>query len=156
MSDALDSLNGLIIPLAEQPLLLPNVAVAELVGYRLGQAASQGPAWFPGWANWRDQRVPLVDPGVLLGQPAADGAASRMLILNAVSGQPGMRFIAMRVPGIPRSKRVLRGEISIAGTAGDYISQVVRLADEEQTLLIPDLEAIERALAQVLEQVGAQ
>src|SRR5690554_2784571 len=66
MSDALDSLNGLIIPLAEQPLLLPNVAVAELVGYRLGQAASQGPAWFPGWANWRDQRVPLVDPGVLL------------------------------------------------------------------------------------------
>lgn len=152
MADALDSLNGLIIPLAEQPLLLPNVAVAELVGYRLGQAATQGPSWFPGWVNWRDQRVPLIDPGLLLGQPAAEALAPRMLILNAVGGRPGMQFIAMRVPGIPRSKRVLRGDIEIAGAPGEYVSQVVRLADEQQTLLIPDLAAIEQALEQAVAQ----
>ena len=58
MSDALDSLTGLIIPLAGAPLLLPNVAVAELVGYRLSQASAQGPEWFLGWTNWRDQRIP--------------------------------------------------------------------------------------------------
>ncbi|MFA5679021.1 MAG: chemotaxis protein CheW [Pseudomonas sp.] len=152
MADALDSLNGLIIPLAEQPLLLPNVAVAELVGYRLGQAATQGPSWFPGWAMWRDQRVPLIDPGLLLGQPAADALAPRMLILNAVGGRPGVNFIAMRVPGIPRSKRVVRGEMEVVGEPSEYISQVVRLADEDQTLLIPDLEAIERALEQAVAQ----
>lgn len=149
MSDALDSLNGLIIPLAGQPLLLPNVVVAELVGYRLSQAAAEGPEWFLGWTHWRDQRVPIIDPGLLLGQPASDTQASRMLILNAVSGRPEMRFIGVRVAAIPRSRKVLRGELKAVGAPSEFISQPVRLADEEQILLIPDLVAIEQALQQI-------
>lgn len=149
MSDALESLNGLIVPLAGQPLLLPNVAVAELVGYRLSQPAHEGPAWFLGWILWRDQRVPLIDPEILLGQAAAEPPqAPRSLVLNAVGGRAGSNFIAMRVRGIPRSKKVLRGEIEAAGDASEFISQPVRLADEADTLLIPDLAAIEQALAQ--------
>lgn len=152
MSDALDSLNGLIVPLTEQSLLLPNVAVAELVGYRLGQAATAAPDWFVGWVNWRDQRVPLIDPALLLGQPANQSTTPRLLILNAVGGHAGMPFLAMRVAGIPRSKRVVRGELEVAGTPTAYVAQVVRLADEEQTLLIPDMANIERVLMQVATQ----
>lgn len=153
MSDALDSLNGLIIPLTAEPLLLPNVAVAELAGYRLGEAARQGPQWFLGWASWRDQRIPLVDAALLLGQPAmGPEIAPRMLILNAVGGDQRLRFMALRVAGIPRSRRVLRGEISTLRGASGFISQVVSLADEPQSLLIPDLAAIEQALAQVAAQ----
>ncbi|TKA92687.1 chemotaxis protein CheW [Halopseudomonas bauzanensis] len=149
MTDALESLNGLIVPLAGQPLLLPNVAVAELVGYRLSQPANDGPAWFLGWILWRDQRVPLIDPEVLLGQPAAEPPqAPRSLVLNAVGGRAGSSFIAMRVRGIPRSKKIIRGEIDAAGSASEFVSQPVRMADEAETLLIPDLAAIEQALAQ--------
>ncbi|CEA04962.1 putative CheW protein [Pseudomonas saudimassiliensis] len=146
MSDALESLNGLIVPLAGQPWLLPNVAVAELVGYRLSQPAVGGPAWLLGWTQWRDQRVPLLDPEVLLGQPGEEPTLPRTLILNAVGGHAGLRFIAIRVRGIPRSKKVLRGEIETAGAAGAYGSQVVHLAGEADTLLIPDLAAMEQAL----------
>jgi len=149
MSDALESLNGLIIPLAGQSLLLPNVAVAELAGYRLSQVASGGPAWFLGWTSWRDQKVPLIDPAVLLGQPpASESQASRTLVLNAVGAREGVSFIGMRIPGIPRSKKVLRGEIEPAGAPSEFISQPVRLADEADILLIPDLVAIEQALEQ--------
>ncbi|SDT10006.1 chemosensory pili system protein ChpC [Halopseudomonas litoralis] len=149
MSDALESLNGLVVPLAEQPLLLPNVAVAELVGYRLHQPAAQGPAWFLGWTLWRDQRVPLIDPEVLLGQSSADQPqAPRSLIINAVGGSSSLSFIAMRIRGIPRSKKVLRGEIEAAGSASEFVSQPVSLADEADILLIPDLAAIEQALEQ--------
>ena len=149
MSDAQDSLNGLIIPLGEQSLLLPNVAVAELVGYRLSEAAAPGPQWFLGWTSWRDQRVPVIDPGLLLGQSATDNQAPRMVILNALGAKPGVSFLAMRVAGIPRSKKIIRGELETVGAASEFVSQQVRLADEEQILLIPDLEAIERALEQV-------
>lgn len=149
MSDALESLNGLIIPLAGQPLLLPNVAVAELAGYRLSQAASGGPAWFLGWTQWRDQKVPLIDPEVLLGQPqASEPQTPRALILNAVGARQGVSFIGMRVAGIPRSKKVLRGEIETVDAPGGFISQTVSLAGEQQPLLIPDLQAIEQALEQ--------
>lgn len=149
MSDAQDSLNGLIIPLGEQSLLLPNVAVAELVGYRLSEAAVPGSQWFLGWTSWRDQRVPVIDPGLLLGQSATDSQAPRMVILNAVGGKPGVSFLAMRVAGIPRSKKIIRGELETVGAASEFVGQQVRLADEAQILLIPDLEAIERALEQV-------
>lgn len=150
MSDALDSLTGLIIPLVGQPLLLPNVAVAELVGYRVGQTAPRGPEWFIGWASWRDQKVPLVDPGLLMGQPPTEGPGTRILILNAAGGRPGLNFIALRIGGIPRSRRVLRRELAATGQTGDFVSQQVQLLDEEQPLLIPDLEAIEQVVTEVL------
>lgn len=149
MSDALESLNGLVVPLTEQPLLLPNVAVAELVGYRLAQAVLEGPEWFLGWTHWRGQQVPIIDPNRLLGHAStAEPATPQTLILNAVSQRSGLGFIALRINGIPRSKRVLRGEISAAGPASEFISQPVQLADEEQMMLIPDLQAIEQALEQ--------
>ena len=105
MSDVLESLNGLIIPLAGKPLLLPNVAVAELVAYRLSQSASSGPEWFLGWTLWRDQQVPMVDLDNLLAEGAepAAGAEPRTLILNALDGVTNLRFIGVRVWGIPRA-----------------------------------------------------
>lgn len=152
MADALDSLNGLIVPMAEQQLLLPNVAVAELVGYRLSVPAEKGPEWFLGWASWRDQKVPLLDPERLLGQqPAAHAdAPARTLILNALGGRAGMPFIGLRVWGIPRSRKVLRGEIEQAGEPRRFVSQPVRLAGSDEVLLIPDLHAVEQALAEVV------
>ena len=149
MADALESLNGLIVPLSGQPLLLPNVAVAELVGYRLSQPAVKGPDWFLGWSTWRDQKVPLIDPERLLGQPSGQpgDAAPRTLVLNALGGRKGLNFIGLRIWGIPRSRKVLRGEIEPAGEGADYVSQPVRLADEATIMLIPDLLSIEQALA---------
>ncbi|MFN3579410.1 MAG: chemotaxis protein CheW [Pseudomonas sp.] len=150
MSDALESLNGLIVPLTERGLLLPNVAVAELVAYRLSKEAANSPAWFLGWTQWRDQQVPLIDPTSLLGQAPGDARRlPRTLILNAVGGRSGLHFIALRVWGIPRSRKVLRGEISTAAEGGGaYIAQVVELAGEDEVLLIPDLVAMEEALEQ--------
>ena len=85
----------------------------------------------------------------MLGQPANDGLAPRMVILNAVGGRPGVNFLGLRVSGIPRTKRVVRGEMQAAGEGGEFVSRQVRLADEEQLLLIPDLEAMEQALGQL-------
>lgn len=149
MSDALESLNSLIVPLTGQGLLLPNVAVAELVSFRITRDAPDAPDWFLGWTRWREQQVPLVDPYRLLGQtPDDSGRQPRTLIMNAIGGREGVHFIGMRVWSIPRSRKVLRGEISQAGAAAPYVSCSVQLADEPDGLMIPDLEAIEAALEQ--------
>ena len=73
MSDALESLNGLIVPLTDQGLLLPNVAVAELVSFRITRDKPGAPNWFLGWTRWRDQQVPVVDPYVLLNEQVLRG-----------------------------------------------------------------------------------
>lgn len=148
-SDALESLNGLVVPLATKSLLLPNVAVAELVGYRLSQPATQGPEWFLGWTTWRDQLVPLIDPESLLGQASsADGAAQpRTLVLNALGGRSGLQFIGMRIWAIPRSRKVIRGEIETAGEGSEFVLQEVSIGEDTNTMLIPDLLAVEQVLA---------
>ena len=86
MSEALESINGLIVPLLNDPLLLPNVAVAELVGYRLSQAANQGPEWFLGWTQWRDQPVPMVDLDALR---AAVTDRTRVILINSPHNPTG-------------------------------------------------------------------
>ncbi|MBA6419093.1 chemotaxis protein CheW [Pseudomonas sp. 5Ae-yellow] len=150
MSDVLESLNGLIIPLAGKPLLLPNVAVAELVAYRLSQSASSGPEWFLGWTLWRDQQVPMVDLDNLLAEGAepAAGAEPRTLILNALDGVTNLRFIGVRVWGIPRARRLTREEVEKVGEGSRYVLQRVQVAEEAGELLIPDLSAVEQALDQ--------
>lgn len=147
-SDALESLNGLVVPLATKPLLLPNVAVAELVGYRLSQPATHGPEWFLGWTTWRDQSVPLIDPQALLGQTSSAVPATqpRTLVLNALGGRSGLQFIGLRIWAIPRSRKVIRGEIATAAEGGEFVIQEVSLGDET-SMLIPDLLAVEQVLA---------
>jgi chemosensory pili system protein ChpC len=147
MSDVLESLNGLVVPLAEQALLLPNVAVAELVGFRLNRVQENAPSWFLGWTLWRDQQVPVVDPYVLLNeQPDETGRQPRTVILNAIGERAGVHYIAMRVWSIPRSRKVTRGEMSAVEISIPYVLQSVRLGAELQTLCIPDLLSIEQTL----------
>ena len=53
------NLTGLLVPLADRTLLLPNVAVAELIPYRAPQVSEGAPAWFLGQIAWRDLSLPL-------------------------------------------------------------------------------------------------
>lgn len=55
-----DSLTGLLLPLSDRTLLLPNVAVAELIAYRNPQVAAGLPQWYLGQVAWRDLRLPLL------------------------------------------------------------------------------------------------
>ena len=148
-SNALETLNGLIVPLRERLLLLPNVAVAELVGYRLSEEASGGPDWFLGRTLWRDQPVPMVDLDLLMGEAAAiPQVQPRTLILNAIGGTPGVHFIALRVWGIPRARKLQRADLTATAGATEWTLQQVSLSDEPEDLLIPDLQALERVLDQ--------
>ena len=54
------SLTGLLLPLSDRTLLVPNVALAELIPYRAPQATPGLPAWLLGQVAWRDLRLPLL------------------------------------------------------------------------------------------------
>lgn len=58
--NSVSSLTGLVVPLADRALLLPNVAVAELIPYRTPPAMAGMPDWFLGQVAWRDLSLPLL------------------------------------------------------------------------------------------------
>ena len=55
------SLTGLLLPLGDRTLVLPNVAVVELIGQRNLVCEPGDPAWHLGWIDWRQQRLPLIE-----------------------------------------------------------------------------------------------
>ena len=69
------SLTGLLVPLADRTLLLPNVAVAELIPYRAPQVTEGTPDWFLGQIAWRDLRLPLLSFEAASGGPFGRSSA---------------------------------------------------------------------------------
>ncbi|WP_313054599.1 chemotaxis protein CheW [Pseudomonas lopnurensis] len=143
------SLTGLLVPLSDRTLLLPNVAVAELIPYRAPQAAqaAQGaPAWFLGQVRWRDLSLPLLSfEAASGGQPPPVGSGARVTVLNAIGGREHVKFVALLVQGIPRSIKVdaslARVDVELAPLELD----AVNLGDVQAR--IPDLIGLEQKLA---------
>ncbi|HCL16283.1 MAG TPA: chemotaxis protein [Pseudomonas sp.] len=146
ISQDAESLTGLLMPLADRMLLVPNVAVAELIPYRAPQAVQGMPAWFLGQVQWRDLSLPLLSfEAASSGEPQPVGRAARVAVLNAVGGRDHVKFIALLVQGIPHSIKVdaslARADVELAPLELD----AVNLGDMQAR--IPDLVGLEQKLA---------
>ncbi|HCG39844.1 MAG TPA: chemotaxis protein [Pseudomonas sp.] len=146
VSPEAESLTGLLMPLADRMLLMPNVAVAELIPYRAPQPVQGMPAWFLGQVQWRDLSLPLLSfEAASSGQPQPVGSAARVAVLNAVGGRDHVKFIALLVQGIPHSIKVdaslARADVALAPLELD----AVNLGDVQAR--IPDLIGLEQKLA---------
>ena len=55
-----ESIRCMQMPLNNWQLLLPNSAVAEIIGYTTPESANQGSGWYDGKISWRGVLVPVV------------------------------------------------------------------------------------------------
>ncbi|MGY2289166.1 chemotaxis protein CheW [Pseudomonas sp. SDO528_S397] len=99
-------LTGLMLPLSDRQLLLPNVAVAELIDFQRGEPASDAPSWYLRQVTWRDRQLPLISFEAVCGGPSVVGERARIVVLNALGGRPTLKFIALVIQGIPRSYKL--------------------------------------------------
>lgn len=146
VSQDAESLTGLLMPLADRMLLMPNVAVAELIPYRAPKAVQGMPVWFLGQVQWRDLSLPLLSfEAASSGQAQPVSNTARVAVLNAVGGRNHVKFIALLVQGIPHSIKVdaslARADVALAPLELD----AVNLGDVQAR--IPDLVGLEQKLA---------
>ncbi|WP_095148637.1 chemotaxis protein CheW [Pseudomonas sp. Irchel s3a18] len=135
---------GLLLPLADRTLILPNVAVAELIDYQPGAFDLDSPPWYLGQVNWRDRKIPLLSFESACGQKTVIGERARIVVLNTLSGRPNLKFIALLVQGIPRSYK-LDSQLSYVDVPLCTLEKAaVQIAD--QVAKIPDLLALEELL----------
>jgi chemosensory pili system protein ChpC len=149
-----DSLRTLIIPMRGRNLLLPNVAVAEVVPYIRPRAVADAPDWLLGVINWRGLNIPLVSYDGLYGTGSHEGVGqARIAVINTVTPDSDMPFYALVTTGIPQLKRVnadLLQEQSAEAAEG-VLSQV-HVGDVPA--VIPDLAALEAAVANCWKRVA--
>ncbi|MDE3737098.1 chemotaxis protein CheW [Pseudomonas resinovorans] len=139
------SLTGLLLPLSDRTLLVPNVALAELIPYRAPQSTSGLPAWLLGQVAWRDLRLPLLSFEGAAGGEVKVGSGARVAVLNALGGRPHVKFIALLLQGIPRSLK-LEADLRRANAPLSVLElDAVQLGTD--VVKIPDLVALEQMLA---------
>ncbi|OLS61120.1 chemotaxis protein CheW [Pseudomonas putida] len=140
------SLTGLLLPLSDRSLVLPNVAVAELIGYQACTTAPDQPAWLLGWIDWRGQRLPLLSFEAACGGQTRVGERARIVVLNALGGT-SRSFFALLVQGIPRSCK-LDSQLNYVDVPLAEL-ELAAVQVGEQVARVPDLVALEKLLPEV-------
>lgn len=140
---------SLLIPMVARPMLLPNVTVAEIVGWEQPERREGDPDWMLGVFNWRGVDVPVVSLELMNDPEEEEGfSGSRIAVLNGV-GKSKQDFYAVCVQGIPRLVRVypaeIGGEENVSAPAFDMMVTV-----NGEKAIIPDLSYVEEQLEAVI------
>lgn len=144
------SIDGLLLPQADGNLLLPSVAVVELLGYPDAISPStNSPDWCVGRFDWRGLSLPLISWERLTGQTGvAAGQRKRVAVCQVFSGDDKVSFAGLETCGLPRLVSVV--EADMQARAGSAVPQSCILAEvrlRDSLAYIPDLDALGKLVA---------
>ena len=145
-----DVLHCLTIPLHDEVALLPNAAIAEIIGYVEPTTVEDAPVWLLGFIDWREKKVPLISFEAASGKEVeAAKKNSRLAILNTLNGNTQLPYIGVLSQGIPSIALVQETGIEEVDEAEQRasVSAIVKLGGVEA--LIPNIDDIEQRITQL-------
>ncbi len=154
MAEDQDLLHSLLVPLVGRRLIVPRACVAEVIGLGRFSLREEAPEWLLGDVAWSDRVVPLVSFEAACGDPVPEiGGRSRAVILRSLTGRLGRGGMAMICQGLPQLLRVGADVIKLDPDAPDFgdAPVVCRVKVLNETPVVPDLERLEREIADLLE-----
>lgn len=147
MTAIAESVRSLWIPLEGTNLMLPNVAVAEVINYQPLEMVENGPHWLLGVVRWRERELPVIAlEGICgFGLPRQE-KSPRLSVLNSVRSDSDLPFYAIVTTGIPRlviADEEALGESKLGGKQlPETVADVIGIGSENA--LIPNLEIIQQ------------
>lgn len=144
MSEAPDEVRCMLIPLHEGRLLLPNAAVAEVIGYRDPESIEQAEPWLRGEVSWHQRSIPVVDFERLRGASGRPGSVrQRIVVCYATDPEASRPLVGLVSQGIPRLLRVSREAVEDASKPLKSGSTVrMHLVVDGEKLTVPDINQI--------------
>lgn len=146
-----DDLYALMVPLAEERLLLPRVTVAEVVTWQQPEAVENAPAWHLGNLQWNGRPIPVISFEALLGHAAPPpGGRTRIAVIVAIGDRLTSGYFGIVTQGFPQLVRanadVVKADPSQTFADRDPIICRVRMLNESP--LIPDLHRVEEMIGE--------
>lgn len=156
MAELTDVIRSVLIPLADSQIVLPNAALAEIVGYRTPEPIADTPGWLLGTMEWRGHRVPVLSYEALYdGIPARPGRASRLVVCNTISGRRELSFLAVVSAEIPRLIRIDSDTVEHGdGSQESFPGALCQVQIYGDSTIIPDLDALEVMCLEQLGEIG--
>jgi chemosensory pili system protein ChpC len=143
MSDQSTSVRCMLLPLTSINLLIPNAAVAEIIGYSTPRQLSDSSAWFPGVVLWRGVYVPVVEVEKLCNLGAAQvGPRTRIAIIYNPEKDSEMPYIGIHMRDIPRAFLAEADSLKAGSNVGLSPYLLTRVGDEQPARVIADFDKI--------------
>ena len=147
-----DEIRGVMIQVGDDRLLLPNATVAEVMAKVPVEPVEDAPDWLPGRIDWHGWQVPLVKFATLAGlQEDAAGRGNRVIVLKALGGDEALPYFGLLTASFPQLVSVPRDSLLADASEDDLPRGIqMRVLLGEQSAMLPDLELVERMVAQAL------
>ena len=155
MSAEAEELYSLLIPLAEERLIVPRACVAEVVRFTKPEQEEGAHDWMMGTVNWSGRVLPVVAfEGALGKEKPVPTGRTRIVVFYGSTGQIKSGFFGVLTQGFPQLVRVNRDVLQLHTTEGWPKGAPVhcRVKMINEFPLIPDLERLEAMLAREMTQ----
>jgi chemosensory pili system protein ChpC len=145
-------IRGVLIPITNGRVLLPNATVAEVITLANVEKIPNAPEWILGRLSWRGWRLPLFSFAILSGLTHEEGSTgARVAVLKAIGGHAKMPFIAMLTQGFPRLTTVSAELLIPTGDEHHHPNGVrAQVLVRDDQAVIPDMHQIEHLMAEAL------
>ena len=143
MNDKATSVRCMLLQLTSMNLLIPNSAVAEIIGYSTPRRLADTSDWFSGVVLWRGVYVPVVVVEQMCNVSSARvGPRARIAIIYNPERDPELPYIGIHMQDIPRA--YLAEAESMESGSDENLSPylVTRVDDEQLARVIPDMDRI--------------
>ncbi|MFT4606702.1 MAG: chemosensory pili system protein ChpC [Gammaproteobacteria bacterium] len=143
MVDDNSSIRCMILPLASINLVVPNSAVAEIIGYSTLLKLADSSDWFGGVVLWRGVFVPVVAIEEMCAiDRALTGPRARIAILYNLNKDEDLPYIGIHMQDIPRAYLAESGRMA-SGSNENLGKYLLSHVDEEHfARAIPNFETI--------------
>jgi len=150
VSSEANELYSLLIPLAEDRLIVPRACVAEVVRFSSPEQEAGAYDWMLGNVSWNGRALPVVSFEGALGKdvPAITGR-TRIVVFYAGTGKLKTGYFGVLTQGFPQLVRVNRDVLQLHTTEGwpQDAPVLCRVKMINEFPLIPNLEKLEAMLA---------
>ncbi len=141
-----ENVHCLMLPLDQQTLLLPNAAVAEVIGYSEPEAISDAPPWLLGRLQWRDRAVPLISFELASGSTHVSHG-KRIAVLNTLNNNHRVPYVAVVLQGIPKLRLVQPDSVVVDESRSEEKQSVAsHLLVDGEPVVVPDIDDLEHRL----------
>ena len=143
MNNMPTSVRCMLLPLTSLNLLIPNSAVAEIIGYSMPRRLSDTSPWFAGVVLWRGVYVPVVEVEQLCSLGSAEvGPRTRIAIIYNPEKDPELSYLGIHMQDIPRAYLAEADSMVAGSDDGLHPCLLTRVDDEELARVIPDFDKI--------------
>jgi len=147
-------ISSMLLLLEDRYLLLPGVAVAEIVTFVPPESEDneETPFWFLGHIYWRNQRLPLISyEAMLTGGNPNISSRCRIAVMNNTGLSHQLTFFALLLQATPRLLRLAPEDIAVNDEKMIGLGEKMHVQVVGEEAIVPDITFMEQNIINYLE-----